>query len=264
MRKLTFTLIFVLLALIFPSDMFAMSLSISNLPTSIGRQEEASVDLLFACAGCGDSYIRGVFYPSGTEYFGFTQDNSGNWIGVENDRSLYFKIAKTDLVDASWSGKIKVKPDSNSSGYVGPGEYLFKLGRYTSATDASADWSNELAINITGPTPSPTPSPTNPPTQAPTPAPTPSPTPIPTPTKSPSPRPTLTKSPTPKPTPTLLVAEDTTSISPVPTVLSAKTEANNQTPFFAFLLIGAGVILIGISGYMAFRKQKESTLQNTI
>lgn len=236
----------------------ALTISISNLPTAIDRNQETEVDLYFSCAGCGDfSYIRSVFYPSGTNYFGFTQNNGGSWVGTVSDRSQYFIIAKTDLIDASWSGKIKVKPDSNDSAYIGPGEYLFKVGRYTSASDSSADWSNELAIKITGPTPAPTTSPT----QVQSSAPDPTPAANPTPTKTPSPLPTkipkksATPSPTPDNTPDILGEAEIgppASLSASPSITD-NTENKNKFPILAVITIVIGLIFIGVACYVAFK-----------
>lgn len=168
-----------------------MSLFISGVPSSIDQSQEFQVNVDFSCPGCtSDSYLRGAFYPSGTSYFGYTQDNNGNWSNAAGGNcTAYFKIAQTDLSkDGTWSGKLTVKPDKDSSYYTGPGEYLFKVGRYPSSC-SSPLWSTETTIAITGPSSTPTPAPTN----------TPVPTSTPVPTNTPTPKPTLT--PTPKITP---------------------------------------------------------------
>ncbi|KKQ91888.1 MAG: hypothetical protein UU16_C0012G0003 [Candidatus Woesebacteria bacterium GW2011_GWA2_40_7] len=244
---------------IFPSIVEAWSITISDLPTTMDQSNEAETNVFLTCSGCGDSYMRGVFYPNGTSYFGLTQNNIGEWIGSDNDRSRYFKIAKEDLVDASWSGKLHVKLDTLDPSYLGPGEYLFKIGRYTSAGDAGADWSNELSIKITGPTPTPTPLPTSSPTTTPTPTPSPTktPTPVPTPTKTPTPR------PTPTPTPEVL-GEQTTVAEPElstasPTPVQKEVADQKKFPFIAVILIGTGLLLIGFSGYTVVRKIKQPT-----
>jgi hypothetical protein len=87
-----------------------------------------------------------------------------------------------------------VKPDTASSYYNGPGEYLFKVGRYTPSCSSASVWSAEETIAITGPTPTPTSSPTN----------TPIPTAIPTSTPTPKLASTPTSKPTPKLSPTIL------------------------------------------------------------
>jgi hypothetical protein len=267
--KILFVSIFVLLT--FDSKVCAMSISISDLPKEINQSDEVETMIALSCNGCGDSFIRGVFYPSGTNYFGLTQNNNGDWIGSESDRSKYFKIAKTDLIDASWSGKLRVKPDLTDSAYQGPGEYLFKVGRYTSSTDSGADWSNELAIRITGPTFTPTPTPT--PTQTSTSTPVKTSTPSPTKTPTPSP----TKTPTPKPSPTEspndVVSTDSGNVlgmeiesgSPAPSPeshLSFVSENKNKIMAIGFICLGMS--LIGGSLYFALKTSKSNKLQNDI
>lgn len=98
---------------------------------------------------------------------------------------------------------------------------------------------------------------------------TPTPTPLPTPTKTPTPVPT--KIPTPKPTPTLppeVLGEASDSgrvenitdlrnlLNPSPSPNSNKSE--NKFPILPVMFVGSGVILIGLSGFLAYKKQKEN------
>ena len=261
-------LFLIILFFIFPQNVWAMTLSVSNLPSEINFNQEVDVTLDFSCSGCGDySYMRGVFFPSGTNYFGLTQNNSGSWIGTSTDRSLYFAISKTDLIEASWSGKIKVKPDIEDSAYLGTGEYIFKVGRYTSANDSSADWSNELLTKIIGPTASPTQSPTNPPTVEPTQVSTiistKSPSPIAT--KSPTPKPTVTSKPTAEsettdePESDVQLIENIPAKSPQGMVAGAKTE--NKSKLLASLLIFSGMGFLGYVGYLLYN-MRNATQKN--
>lgn len=241
--------------LFFPNKALAFTASISGLPETMDQSFETEVGLYFSCVGCGDSYFRGVFYPGGTNYFGFTQNSDGSWIGTESDRSKYFKVAKSGLIDASWSGKLKVKLDTSDSAYLGPGEYLFKVGRYTSSSDSSADWSNELVIKITGPTPTPTPNPTA----------------IPTPTNTPVSTPIYIKTPTPNPrrTPTSApevlgeasssaLISDFATKNPTPTP-TAVAKSDPKPPIVAGIFIFSGTGLVGLASYLAFKKQKNKS-----
>jgi cell division septation protein DedD len=223
------------LVLFFPTPVFAaMSVSISNVPSSVDQEQDFSVDVLFSCSSCtSDSYIRGVFYPSGTSYFGYTQNNQGNWVNASgSDCNQYFKLASSDIVEGSWSGKLRFKLDTTHSYYSGPGEYLFKVGRYPAGC-GSATWSTETTIAAIGPTVTPTPTPTPVPTATPTPTKTPTPTPTktptPTPTKTPTPTPTKTPTPTPTktptPTPTTIVEP---SSEPTAIVLGAQEEKGGE------------------------------------
>ncbi len=158
MKALAFFFSF-LFFLFFPGYIFAAAqISVSNLPLTIDQAQEFQVDVNFSCVGCGDSYLRGVFYPSGSSYFGYTQDVSGNWSNAPGGNcTTFFKVSQTDLTpDGTWSGKLKFKPDKDSSFYSGPGEYQFKIGRYTPSCSSPSVWSQESTISVTGPTPTPT------------------------------------------------------------------------------------------------------------
>jgi len=172
-----------------------ISISIQNAPTTLEQSEEKSIDILFSCPGCSsDSYLRGVFYPSGTKYFGYTKNNDGSWINASGSNcTQYFKLTSSDFSEGSWSGQLKVKIDTASEYYSGPGEYAFKIGRYTSSCGST--WSDEKVISVSGPSVTPSPSPTSSPTITPTNAPTPTRTP--TPTVTPKKTPTVTVKSTP-------------------------------------------------------------------
>lgn len=224
----------------------SMSLSVTNTPSSVDQSQEFSADVSFLCGSCtSDSFLRGVFYPSGTSYFGFTKDNGGNWINAPGGScTQYFKIAADDIKEGSWSAALQFKVDSESSYYQGPGDYLFKVGRYTSSC-SSPTWSTETTITVTGPTATPTPAPTN------------TPVPSPTPTKTPSPTPASTKTPTPTVKPSATATSMPPLIASVSAVLGAtdspeiaSVEADTKTkpsvkPLIISLLfvgIGCGIL----------------------
>ena len=163
MRKLFFLFFLLLfLSIVSANRVFAATLTISNSPAIIDQSQEFRADVSLSCSGCSDSYLRGVFYPSGTSYFGYTQDNNENWSNAPGSNcTTFFKVAQTDLLSGSWSGTLKFKPDISSPYYNGPGEYSFKVGRYTSSCSSPSVWSQEITIAITGPTPTPTPAPTS-------------------------------------------------------------------------------------------------------
>lgn len=213
MKKLI--LLILLVSFIFPKNCFAasQSLSLSNSPLTVDQLQDFDIDLVLYCPSCGDSYIRGVFYQSGSSYFGYTLDNNGNWSNAPGQNcNTYFKITQGDLKDGSWSGKIKFKPDPDNSYYKGPGEYSFKIGRYFPSCGSASVWSGEKIIAITGPTPTPTSSPTS--------------TPTPTPTTKPSP--TVKLTPTVKPS--LTINPTTTKLKITGKVLaeSTKSAVNNK------------------------------------
>lgn len=279
MKKILF--LFLLAFLLFPPIALAASLSITNAPSVVDQFQEFEIDVSLSCSGCGDSFLRGVFYPSGTNYFGYTYDNSGNWSNASGSNcTTFFKVAQSDLEGGAWNGKIKVKTDIDSSYYKGPDEYFFKVGRYTSSC-GSPIWSSEATLIITGPSPTPTLVPTitalSTPTNSPTPTrtSTPTKTPSPTPISKPTATPKVTQAPSPTPTvpkmavqesfeeekedvgPTSILGEMVSaSPSAVPTEIVPKPEES----FFNFpkLAIGLGFIFLAVSGILAFRSYKKS------
>jgi len=159
----------------FADDVSAISLSISNVPSSINADQEFTTDIVLTCSGCGISYLRGVFfYPeSSTNYSGYTQNTIGEWTNLSGSPSSFFKIDS-----GSWSGQIKFKFDSEKPA----SEYYFKVGRYTASGTSFSQVSDSVAI-IVSPTPTPIPSPTE----------------SSTPTATSTPTETLTQTPTPTP-----------------------------------------------------------------
>jgi hypothetical protein len=138
----------------------ATSVSISNISSQVDQDDQMEFDVSLVCTSCSsDSFLRGVFYPSGTSYFGFTQNKDSAWINAPAAScTQYYKVTPLELVEGSWSGKLKVKIDKESSYYAGPGEYVFKVGRYT-ASCSSPTWSQETTVAVKGPSPTPTPTP---------------------------------------------------------------------------------------------------------
>lgn len=234
-----------------------MDVNFSGLPSSVNTGEEITINVNLGCSGCGDSYLRGVFYESGTKYFGKTLNNSNEWVSTSGDKTVYFKVAKEEFVNASWSGQLKVKIDSDDSNLNGPKDYYFKIGRYTSSGDSSADWSTESKVYINASTPSPSPAPTTAPTS--TPSPTKTSTPKPTPTKTSTPK--STSSPEESEVPEFKVTnvsvdEASETSTPEGLVAGAKT---SKFPFQAIGLVVSGLGLMGYGGYTYFTKKKHES-----
>ena len=241
---------------IFTQHVYAVTVTTSGIPSTVDKDQELDVEVQLICSGCQDSYLRGVFFASGDNYFGFTKNNKGDWISTTSDKTQYYNIAENELTEGSWSGKLRVKPDSSSSYYTEPKTYSFKVGRYTAG--GSVTWSNGTGINITGalPTPSPTstPVPTATPTYTPSSSPTSSPQNTSTPIKGITP--TKTKTPTPKifPSPTLSERKsDDSSVfgavnSPTPT--SEQVAASGSSSLLPVIIslsfVSAGLALLSL------------------
>ncbi len=220
----------VLLLGTFLPQIHAVSLSLQDLPLSIDQAQEQDISVLFECANCtSDSYIRAVFFPAGSNsYFGFTRSSDGAWVNAPGGScTKYFTISTGMLNGGTWSGTLKVKPDTASAYYTGPGEYQFKVGRYTGSCGAPT-WSQEKTIAITGP--SPTSSPTH--------------TVTPVPTLSPSPQPTHTPTSTSvPPTAVPASASPTKAISIAFSPTDIAREVDQSSVSATFLVLGAETAL---------------------
>ncbi|OGD87062.1 hypothetical protein A2870_02805 [Candidatus Curtissbacteria bacterium RIFCSPHIGHO2_01_FULL_41_11] len=245
--------------LVFTPQVFA-AFNFSTSKQTVTDTEELSVSInldLSTSTANNAYYLRGAFYKEGTtQYFGYTQDNSGNFYnGPYGNCQSLFKI--TVDAEGNWSGEIKVKVDYENSYFKGSGEYLFKVGRYTESCNITWADSEPSKISITQ-----------------TVIPSASPTSTPTPTTNDSTNKTSTKSPTPTPKPapaTTVKSTKSPTLSPKnsPQVLAEKNQNSNETATpsaspdvpspspspasssskykIASLLSGTGLALIGVS-----------------
>lgn len=136
----------------------AVIVTISNVPSQVSDQA-FSFNVSLNCSGCGQSYLRANFFPTGTtnSYFGYS--HSGTSFINSSTCTEYLPVN----VDSSgnWSGTMQAKIDTVNSSYAGSGNYSFKVRRYTPS--CSVTWSNEVIVNVsitsTTPPPSSSPSP---------------------------------------------------------------------------------------------------------
>lgn len=122
--------------------------SISGVPSQINSNQifATSVSINLSSSPNTKFYLKGAFRsPSKPDnYFGLTQVGS-SWI--KNSDSATNQFSATTDSSGSWSGNINIQPDILDSGYLGSGDYNFKVGRYTGSGDGPT-WSNEVAIKI--------------------------------------------------------------------------------------------------------------------
>lgn len=136
-----------------PSDYTASSVSlftISNTPSQINSDQSVSILVNLSLPDNPNTsfYLKGAFrHPDKpSNYFGLTQV-SGEWVKNSSTYTNQYKI--TTGSSGNWSGNIEVKPDTEDSGFIGEGSYIFKVGRYKDLENSSATWSNEETIKIT-------------------------------------------------------------------------------------------------------------------
>jgi hypothetical protein len=148
MKKLTSILGTAVVILVFlfvlPGSVHAkIELSFSSPPSEIKGDESFSIDVTISGAEeSSEYYIRGVFYkPNTTKYFGFTQNNVGEWHSEQTQYIHFFKITGNS------TEQILFKPDTDSAFYEPNTGYLFKIGRYTPG--GSLTWTDQSPAVIT-------------------------------------------------------------------------------------------------------------------
>lgn len=122
---------------------------ISGIPSNINSDQpfNVSTNLSLPNNPTTDFYLKGAFrHPDKpSNYFGFTKVNS-DWVKNSSTYTNQYKI--TTNSSGNWSGNIEVKPDADDSGFIGTGDYIFKVGRYKDVENSSVIWSNEVTIKI--------------------------------------------------------------------------------------------------------------------
>jgi hypothetical protein len=272
MEKLRISVIISFLFLLFPFPIFAVSVTILNLPSTI-TTDPFTITASISGASSGTNYIRVDLYKEGTQtYFGET-NNGSDWYSGSSGKE-YFPVSI--LSGKIWSGDITARiGDLNSFTYDQQGSYKMRLRRYTSSGGLGSEDPDNSSVAIVMIVPTPTPSPTSTPvpTSTPTPNPTATPTSTPTPTKTPTPTlmPTISSKLTPSPTqlPTPLGTDESTvsallaaatDASPMPVgdtnVLGENTEATAPSiipAVIALIATAAGVGLLAF--YFVWRKR---------
>jgi len=264
--------IFVFILLLFSTkQVLAVSISILSYASSIG-EESFTVTTKIEGAETGTNYLRIDLYQDkegSKSYFGET-DNGQSWYGG-TDGKQYFSvpIITGNPTIATVSGRIG---DPSISEYPGPGAYKLRIRRYTSSGGAGSGDCIPVDINITKTWPSSSPSPS--PSIIPTPSPTQTPTPTPTSTPKPSLKPSIRPSPSPTlPAEALSEGEEGTvagistdinlssfGISPSPSAQmslqgdSSQALTLNTDRLKTVLMIGSGLVLISLAGFLGYRR----------
>ncbi len=146
---------------------FGVDFTISNL--LITEEDEIEVDASISgltsssCSSDG-CYLQGRLKKvGGSYYFGYLQNNSGEWVDyisspdVDYIKSKFFSFKP---VSGSWLGKLKVKNNPQAAVYEGPSDYLVDFRRFSGNVASSSSGSNSLTVHLTTSTPTPIPTPT--------------------------------------------------------------------------------------------------------
>lgn len=143
--------------------------TLSSLPTQINSSQSFVVNINLALPNNANQtfYLKAAFVKAsgGSNYFGLTKV-SGNWIKNSAGYSSQQPV-QTDT-SGNYAGPLEIMPDISDSGFIGSGDYIFKVGRYNSSGDLV--WSDNYFIYISY-QPTPSPSQTSKPTPSATPIP---------------------------------------------------------------------------------------------
>ena len=130
-----------------PSSTVTSSFTVSDVPSQINSDQSFNVSANLSLPNNPDAtfYLKGAFKKAdSSNYFGLTKV-SGIWIKNGSSYSEQYRITTNST--GNWSGNLEVQPDSGDSGFTGSGDYIFKVGRYTSS-GSGPTWSNEATINL--------------------------------------------------------------------------------------------------------------------
>lgn len=280
LKILSVLFIFILLIYSFPNKVLAtINFSISN--PVLNDYDEVEVDatisgLISSSCSVTGCYLQAQLQSAGG-YFGYTYNNSGEYVEYFRTPSSIDEI-KTKLynfvpVAGSWNGKLRLKNNSFSSNYYGPGDYLLNFRRFSgNSLSATSGDSNSIAIALKLPLITPTPEIG--------PSPTPDATSTPFVLRTPDPSPVVTASPAPKILPTSTPQKQTlsndsknASSSSMTAVLAAADEtlvlqsptsefsekSDTKFPIFPIILITLGICFIGISIFSIIRNEKKNS-----
>ncbi len=257
MKKILLFSTFIVCMFIFPGPVHAsFSMSILSIDPTYVSSNEQEVTLTATISGLpSPSFFRVEWQESsGHPYFGYSKNNSSNWIKVQNDQDCTAYYSVTDTNTSSLVLTTKIGSDNTPDN----GSYLIKLRRYTESCASSSD-SDPVAIQITLPTPSPT--------QTPNPTVVPTATPVKTAVPTQLPLKTTIPKPTPTSTPEVLGESDTQTeavssteeASPEPTTTTS-SGSKKGTIVIAIIFVALGITVMGLAGYMAYKKSKTTNL----
>lgn len=254
-NRLIYLLFVFSIFILFPKNVFAVTINISNCPAVI-TTNSFNVDVSVSGASDGKNYLRIDLYKEGTtRYFGETF-NGNEWYSGSIGTS-YFAV---DIIDSTASAKLEGRVGNPSlTEYPGPGNYKLRIRRYTASGSSSS--SDQTPVNVTIQVTTPTPEPTSEPTatviSTPPNSPTLTSTSTPVATKTPTlkPKSTPTSKPTEKSNGEEVLGVQSESGSPNPTEESEESSEKSKVSILSLVFIVLGISFVGFSGF-AFFKQK--------
>jgi len=145
-RKICLIFLAFLLLLAFPTKSFAVTVSITNYPSSISA-DPFSISVSILGASSGTNYIRVDLYKDGTQnYFGDTYNGSDWYNG--SDGKQYYPITIVDSKSTA-SATLQTRTGVPSvSDYDGQGSYKMRIRRYTSSGGSGSEDPNNTSVAI--------------------------------------------------------------------------------------------------------------------
>lgn len=126
---------------IFPRAALA-SISIEQIVPGEISSSEQEIKLFVHASNLSDvlQFIQAAITKEGkTNYFGFTRNNSGEWIKYDTSPDLN-SLLSFSPIDGNWDGEVDVKIDTSDTGFEGSGSYQVKLLKYISSTGQSSNF----------------------------------------------------------------------------------------------------------------------------
>lgn len=159
MKKQLFLLLFIVSFLLSAGESSAArNIYITSDKSSLANEDELIITASPSGFTNGEKvYIKGAFFKEGSSnYFGLTKNND-SWI-----KNSITALSQREVGMGSWDNFLIVKPDYSDNGFLGTGDYRFKVGFYyltSSGNTSSINWSvNEINIKInSAPSVEPTP-----------------------------------------------------------------------------------------------------------
>lgn len=270
-RYFLFVVFFVFILLIYASPVFAVSITITNAPSSVNQSEEFIVTFSASDLETNTQYYEKVRIGTGGTYTKGETKNGDNWLGDTDSWSNF----PTVTTDSSGSISTSLTARAKDTAEIGTNQLYVRLRKVGASSNISPDGETSVTVNQ-APSPTPTltptsiPAPTSTPVNTPTPTRTPTPTNTPTPTRTPTPTPppANTSAPTAapatvltstkKPTPTNKASRSPTSILGINVASNKEDSKEEPTPTprpkgnaFSIQTVVSGIVFLAGLGLAA-------------
>lgn len=250
-----YLLLALLLFLISACEVKAVTLSYSNVPSTI-NSDPFTISVTVDGASTGINYLRvDLFKENTSNYFGETYNGSSWYGGSEGIHYYPVTIDDTRIATASVQARVG---HLSLGDYPGPGHYKLRVRRYTNSGNAAgSDELSPVSVEITIPAASPEPTPEATPKSSPVPSATLKATIIPSMSLRPKIRVTPVSSPSPdvESSPVVLGEIRPVTSPRASPYASPQPKRSIALPAGIIMMIG-GIGLSGCAGFLAYKKSQ--------